>query len=190
MSIPTYKTHLQNFQSTASALDYMEGLVTQRFTLPIKDISANAKGYISHGGSCPIGELSQVPLTDVALAQMSHLAKIPKPYADRVEPDLLAHSLNEIFKSQVAVVSLVVEHERGQPESKRVKAVLLGAGDGIEDSIILNYLDKRHINASVKLQSGYMEALFGDTSMIDVLPNDSVRTAGFLYNFHWQRNFL
>lgn len=183
--LPTRKTHDAEFNSAHAALDYLEGFVIQRFTLPAQSLRVDHQGQLSHSRSAPVAQLHEVPLTDVALGHLDSIAGIPRGYAGRIEPALHVHNLNQRLAEQVAGVTVVVELHRNEPDDRWVSAVVPGARFGVDDSIVLRRIDTRGLSASVLLQAGSLDVRFGDPECVEVLPDDQLQITGRLRSVHW-----
>jgi hypothetical protein len=185
--LPTLKIREMTFESPRAALDYLEDIVVQRFTVPAQTLRVQHQGTLSHASTAPIAELREIPLTDVALGHLDSIAGIPRAYARRIEPVLHAYNLNARLAEQVAGMTVVVEFSRKEPEDRRVSAIVPGARFGVDDQLVLRRLETRGLSACVSLGAGWLDVRFGDTDVIEVLPKDAVQLAGRLRSVHWGR---
>jgi hypothetical protein len=183
--IPTLTTAPLEFQSAQAALDYLDRRVLQRFTLPLRDLRVSAAGRLRHESHVPVSQLDDVPLTDAALDHLNDLTGIPRTYARRIEPELHEHSLNELMASRLGLVTVVVEYEHGQPERRRVAAIVTGARSGIEDEIVLRRIEQLGVGSFVTLHRGSLDVRFGQLAAVEVLPEDTFEVTGALRNEHW-----
>lgn len=183
--LPVLKSRDLEFGSAAAALEYLQGRVTQRFTVPLQNLRVACRGTLSHAGTVPIGELQSVPLTDVALGHVDALAGIPQSYARRIEPDLHEHSINQLLGEQVGAATVVVEFRKEEPDNRWVAAVIPGARFGIDDQTVLERIEARGLSAYVTLRSGTLDVRFGDARSVEVLAADQVQIAGNLHSTHW-----
>lgn len=185
--IPTLTTAPAQFQSARAALDYLDRRVLQRFTLPLRDLRVSAAGRLRHESSLPVAQLAEVPLTDAALEHLDDLSGIPKGYARGIEPELHEHSLNELMARQLGLVTVIVEYEHGQPERRRVAAIVTGSRAGIDDAVILRRIEKLAMSSLVVLHRGHMEVRFGRIDEVEALPDDTFEVTAALHNEHWGR---
>lgn len=183
--IPTLTTSSVEFQSAQAALDYLDGRVLQRFTLPLCDLRVSAAGRLRHESHLPVTQLEEVPLTDAALDHLDDLTGIPRTYAARIEPPLHEHSLNELMARRLGLVTVVVEYEHGQPERRRVAAIVTGARSAIDDEAVLRRVDKLGVSSLVTIHRGSLDVRFGRLDAVEVLPRDSIEVTAALRNDHW-----
>jgi hypothetical protein len=187
MSMQTLKTQSNEFSSIQSARKYLEQRISQYQTLPISKLHAHSDGSISHCDTeSSLQTASQnLPLTDIALRHFNRLMGIPQTYANRIDPDLLAYSLNRQAKSYAAIVTLVIEWEKTEPDKKWIKAILPSEPLGIQHDLILRQLEAWELNAFVRISNGAMDVIFGDPEIVEVLPGDLVQMMGRLHNIQW-----
>lgn len=183
--IPTLTTAPVEFQSARAALDFLDRRVLQRFTLPLRDLRVGATGRLRHESPLPVAQLDEVPLTDAALDHLDDLTGIPRSYAGRIEPELHEHSLNELMASRLGLVTVVVEYEHGQPERRRVAAVVTGARSGIDDVAILRRIEQLGMSSLVTLHRGQTDVRFGRLDVVEALPADKIEVTAALRNDHW-----
>jgi hypothetical protein len=183
--IPTLATAPAQFQSAHAALDYLDRRVLQRFTVPLRDLRVSASGRLRHDSSLPMTQLAEVPLTDAALEHLDDLSGIPRTYARSIEPDLHEHSLNELMIRRLGLVTVVVEYEHGQPERRRIAAVVTGARSGIDDAVILRRIEHFGMSSLVTLHRGQLDVRFGRLDAVQVLPRDTIELTAALRNDHW-----
>jgi hypothetical protein len=183
--IPTLTTAPNEFTSARAALDFLERRALQRFTLPLRDLRVSAAGRLRHAGHVPVPQLDDVPLTDAALEHLDDLTGVPRTYAARIEPDLHEHSLNELMARRLGLVTVIVEYEHGQPERRRVAAVVTGARRSIEDDVILRRIDALGVSSLVTIHRGAIDVTFGRLDAVEVLPKDSIQVTAALRNEHW-----
>lgn len=186
--LPVLKTRDLEFGSAAAALEYLEGRVNRRFTVPLQNLRVDGDGTLSHGGTAPIGDLQHIPLTDLALAHVDALAGIPHGYAARIDPELHEHSINELLGEQVGAATVVVELHKEEPDNRWVAAVILGARFGIDDQTVLRRIEARGLSACVMARSGMLDVRFGDACDLEVLVADHVQITGNLHSTHWGSN--
>jgi hypothetical protein len=183
--LPNLKTMEMNFDSVRSALDYLSGRAVQRFTVPLHDLEIDTAGRVTHKGAAPIADVRGLPVTATALAHLNGLVDIPQSYAAQIEPQLHAHSLNELFQKQVAAVTVVVEIEKKNPDSRYVDAVVPGGRLGVDDALVLERLESRNLSAAVRMRSGQTDIRVGDSTSLQVLSGDDVQLSGALHNERW-----
>jgi hypothetical protein len=183
--IPTLTTAPVEFQSARAALDYLDRRVLQRFTVSLRDLRVSETGRLRHDSHLPVSQLEEVPLTDAALDHLDDLTGIPRTYAARIEPPLHEHSLNELMARRLGLVTVVVEYEHGQPERRRVAAVITGARSGIEDEIILRRIEGLGMSSLITLHRGALDVRFGRLDAIEVLPKDTIEITAALRNDQW-----
>jgi len=124
-------------------------------------------------------------LTDAALDHLDDLTGVPRTYAARIEPPLHEHSLNELMARRLGLVTVVVEYEYGQPERRRVAAVVTGARSAIDDESVLRRIEKLGVSSLVVLHRGALDVRFGRLDAVEVLPRDSIEVTAALRNDHW-----
>lgn len=185
MGIHTLTTQEMRFQSFGDALQHLDRLGYQPIMVAINNLRVAPKGGLSYCGSIPIGSLIQTPLTDTAVQQLNGLVEMPQGFANKIDPKLHAHCLNERFQDQDGTVTVMVEYDKKEPENRRVVAVVLGSGSGISDALILNHLQSCGLCGCVRMRSGQMEVYFGDAATSEVLPGDEMQVRGVLHNAHW-----
>jgi hypothetical protein len=183
--IPTLTTAPVEFQSARAALDFLDRRVLQRFIVPLRDLRVSASGRLRHDSSLPMTQLAEVPLTDAALDHLDDLTGIPRMYACRIEPELHEHSLNELMVRRLGLVTVVVEYEHGQPERRRVAAVVTGARSGIDDAVILRRIEHLGMSSLVVLHRGQLDVRFGRMDAVEALPSDIIEVTAALRNDHW-----
>jgi len=185
--IPTLTTAPAQFQSARAALDFLDRRVLQRFTVPLRDLRVSASGRVRHESSLPMTQLTEVPLTDAAVDHLDDLSGIPKVYARSIEPELHEHSLNELMARQLGLVTVIVEYEHGQPERRRIAAVVTGVRAGVDDAVVLRRIEKLGMSSLVVLHRGHLEVRFGRLDAVEALPRDTIEVTAALHNDHWGR---
>ena len=125
-----------------------------------------------------------MPLTDAALDHLDNLTGIPRTYAARIEPALHEHSLNELMARRLGL-TVVVEYEHGQPERRRVAAIVTGARSAIDDEAVLRRVEKLGVSSLVTIHRGSLDVRFGRLDAVEVLPRDSIEVTAALRNDHW-----
>ncbi len=185
--IPTLTTSPAQFQSARAALDFLDRRVLQRFTLPLRDLRVSASGRLRHDSALPVTQLVEVPLTDAAFEHLGDLAGIPRTYARNIEPELHEHSLNELMARQLGLVTIVVEYEHGQPERRRIAAVVTGSRAGVDDVVVLRRIERLGLSSLVVLHHGHMDVRFGRIDAVEALPSDTIEITAALQNNHWGR---
>ena len=183
--LPTLKTDPIEFSSASAALDDLESRVVQRFVLPVRDLRIDADGRASHVGLSRIGDLQELPVTDVVLRQVDGLAGIPSHYAENIEPALHEISLRDLLSRRLSVASVFVEHDRGEPESRRVVGVVPGARAIVPHEIVLRRLVELAVESTVRMHGGAMDVHFGGADLVEVFPRDSIDLRGLLRNNQW-----
>ena len=117
--LPTLKTSPAEFSSAKAALDHLEGRVSQRISVPLRDLRLDPEGRLSHVGALPVPQLQAVPIADAALKQLNDLASIPAGYAARIDPDLHCESFARLAAERLTQVTAVVDRDRTDGESQR-----------------------------------------------------------------------
>jgi hypothetical protein len=185
MPVPTLKTQAKEFPCISSAREHLEKRNSQYHLLPVAKLCLNKDGKISYSGSDPIKDLENLPVTDVALQQITKLMGIPQSYANRINPDLLAHSINEQAIRHDVLVTVMVESEKSEPDRKWITAILPSGRTGIKHEHILRHYEAWELNASVRLSNGSMDIYFGELEAVEVLPSDLMQVKGHLHNTQW-----
>lgn len=183
--LPTLKTMTQEFNSPEKALEHTNYWQQKRYMLPAYHLHIDSLGRLTHRGPEPIKALTEVRLTDTALTHLNGLAGISRQYANDIEPELHALSLNKQIKRHVASLTLTIESSKKDPETKHIAAVTPGATPGVDDAAILQRIIARELSASVRMTSGQMQIRFGAIPAVEVLPGDTLQVFGSLFNERW-----
>lgn len=183
--LPTLKTMEMEFHSAQAALDYLSGRVVQRFTVPLRDLEIDTSGRLTHRGAAPIADLRGLPLTETAMAHLNGLAGVPASYAAQIDAELHSFSLRDLFQKRVAAVTVIVEVEKQDPDSRNVHAVLPGSRLGVDDALVLERIASRNLSAAVRTRSGQIDIHIGDGTSLEVLPGDDVQISAELHNERW-----
>ncbi len=184
--LPTIATLSVPFTSASEGLDLLDRRTHQRFVLPLLDLRVDPTGRLSHAGSRRIEELAGLPMTDEALWHVQHLVGIPGRYARVIEPELHAHSVNELVARNVtAFVTVHVEDRHDDNHGLRVVAIQRGIRTTVRHEVALRRLLALGVSASGSLRGGTMDVRFGDDVAVEVLPGDTVRMRGSLRNERW-----
>lgn len=180
--LPTLRSARAEFGSAADALALVSNRAIQRFIVPLRDLTLDSDGRLFHVGIGRIGVLQRVPLTDDALEQLHRLLGVPAAYAARIDPALHETTLRELLGRHLGVGTVVVEHERDDPDARLVVAVSLGARPSVPNDVVLARLVSLGVDAVVRIRGGVLDARFGSGDAVDWLPGDAVRVRGALVN--------
>jgi hypothetical protein len=184
--LPVLQNRSNRFKSPAAALDHLNSVIVQRFTVGLRDLEVDRAGRLSHRGLNAIPQLDAVRLTDSSLAHLNNLTDIPTRYASKIEPELHVTSLNDLMHRQVSAVTVFVEADHDDPETRRVTAVLPTGRTGIDHAVILRRVCALGVDAIVVLATGEMDVHFGPAESIEVLSGDWFQIDGTLRNDYWQ----
>lgn len=183
--LPVIPTQSQEFDSATMALEALERRTVQRLVLPLRDLHVDTTGRLSHVGHHRMDVLDGVLLTDTGLGHLHRLVGMPVAYARTIEPELHAHSINELMPRRLAFVSVFVEDDRNDGRGPRVAAVQTGVRAGVPHEIPLRRLLALGVKTAVSVRGGVMDVRFGDDVAVEILPGDTVRTRGALRNERW-----
>ena len=179
------KTQAKEFSSIGSALEYVQTRNFQHHLFPVAKLHTSKDLRASYSGSEPIRDLQDLPFTEVALQHFIKLMSIPKRYSEQIVADLLAHSLNEQAKRHDALITVVVESEKAEPDNKWITAVLPSGRTGIKHEKILRHCEAWELDGSVRLNQGSMDIYFTELDTVEVLPSDLLQVKGNLHNTQW-----
>jgi hypothetical protein len=182
--LPVLVTSAASFASASTALDHLANRTVQRVTVPMRDLSVDEHGRLSHAGAQPISALQGLPLTDGALAHVNRLLGIPRNYAELIDPAFHALSANELLARHLGIITIVIEEDRDR-EQRRVAAVVRGARASVPHETVLKRLVHLGVDSAVRLHGGLLDVRFGGAELADVLPGDSFTIQGALRNDAW-----
>ena len=179
----TVKERKLEFDTPAGALQHLNSRGERRHLLQTQNLSINSEGFLSYSNTG--FSLEDIPLTETALQQVNSIVGITESYSNKIEPKLHAHSINELFRSLDASVTVVVSYDQENSDNKHICAILPGDRSGVHHSIILQRLEFWGLPSQISLKGGQMEVQFGTPKILEVLPEDYVEITGRLTNVRW-----
>jgi len=173
------------YDSAAAALTQLERRHVQRLTLSTSDLRVGLEGTLSYVGHSDTTPLHNAKLTDIALAQIEGIVKLPSHFAAGLDQDLHKSTVNELLRRRYGDVTVITEANMQNPDDRVVVAVVPGGRTGIDDALVLRVLADKQVPARITIRPGTMDVRFGSASAVEVLPSDVFELHGQLHNRRW-----
>jgi hypothetical protein len=174
-----------DFGAVSAARAYLAGRVLARFVVPARDLRVGPDATIEHAGALAMAPLRAVPLTDRALRNLERIVGLPSAYGRRIPTELHVQSLNELLARHPALVTVIVEHEHGHEEERRVAAIVAGAATSAMSEPILRRVEDLGIDGAVRIDGGVVELRWGIRD-VEVLASDVISSSGALSVDDWR----
>lgn len=159
---------------------FLKGKKTREVILPSSALEVSQDGMLrSKGGG---HEKVEARLTDFSLDLLHGILKIPKTYAERLEPPLHATNINELLGKRISPLVLTFEKDGQEGGKSHVVAILPSQPVTIPHEVILSHLTSRDLSGRVLFAPGYMEVRVAGSEEVEVLPQDVFSIEGSILN--------